>query len=75
MILKLYFQYPNRNGGTSREFVCSFDDKEEAVMLAVRDLHKRCPEFKSYYQRFWEQDGEMWIDFGSWSEFYIVVED
>ena len=75
MNLKLYFQYPNRSGGVNRELVCSFEDKNQSVALALQDLKRRCPEYKSYYQRTWEEDGKTWIDFGSWSEFYIVVED
>lgn len=74
MILKLYFQRPTHDG-VVREFVCSFTDKEKAITYALQDLHNRCPEFKSYYQRTWEEDGELWIDFGSWSEFYVVTID
>lgn len=27
--------------------------------------------YKSYYTRSWEENGEMWFDVGSWSEFFI----
>lgn len=30
--------------------------------------------FKSYYTRVWRKDDEVWLDVGSWSEFFVVVD-
>lgn len=53
------------------------DVKEEnAVELAIDDLGRRYPEMKSYYQRCWWDDfHRMWIDYGSYVEFYILQEE
>lgn len=29
--------------------------------------------FKSYYKRFWEENGRIKVDVGSWSEFMYIV--
>ena len=29
--------------------------------------------YKSYYTRTWETNGELWMDVGSWSEFFVLV--
>lgn len=29
--------------------------------------------YKSYYTRMWEHENELWMDFGSWSEFAVLV--
>lgn len=39
------------------------------VMNKFLDNHN----FKSYYTRMWEKDNELWMDVGSWSEFFVLV--
>lgn len=39
------------------------------VMKQFLDDHN----FKSYYTRVWERENELWMDCGSWSEFFILV--
>lgn len=39
------------------------------VMKQFLDDHK----YKSYYTRIWEEDNELWIDCGSWSEFFVLT--
>lgn len=29
--------------------------------------------YKSYYTRMWQRENELWMDFGSWSEFTVLV--
>lgn len=29
--------------------------------------------YKSYYTRTWEKGNELWMDVGSWSEFFVLV--
>lgn len=49
---------------------------ENAVELAIGDLGRRYPDFKTYYQRvWWDEFHRMWIDYGSHTEFYILQEE
>lgn len=67
--MELYF----RNGDHELEFISEIDNMEESWKIVNADLKKRYPGFVSYYQRFWiNPDGDMWIDYGSHSEFYIL---
>ena len=66
--MKLYFQHWDG----SMEYIRDIDN-EAYVGAALDDLHKRNPKYQSYYQRTWKNDeGCVWIDVGSHSEFYIV---
>lgn len=62
-----YFQ---RSSG-ERVLLAENVDKEAAfsVMNKFLDDHN----YKSYYVRSWEKDGELWMDVGSWSEFGVLV--
>lgn len=53
------------------QFVCTCD--ESKVMFEIEsDIKKRSRNFKHYYIRSWTDDnGVMWHDVGSWSEFYL----
>ena len=49
---------------------------DSIVSAALGDLKDRNPKYKSYYQRTWTDDnGWLWVDVGSWSEFYIGIPD
>lgn len=49
---------------------------DSIVSTALGDLKDRNPKYKSYYQRTWTDDnGWLWVDVGSWSEFYIGIPD
>lgn len=39
------------------------------VMKQFMDDHN----FKSYYTRVWEENGELWMDVGSHTEFFILA--
>ena len=50
-------------------------ENDEILDLALKDLAERKPEFNSLYQRCWWDDHQrFWIDFGSYTEFYICHE-
>jgi len=69
---KLYFV--NFNG--EYEFVCDIAEGDLFISKALDDLYKRYPKFQSYYQRYHEDDeGSIWIDYGSHSQFYVLKTD
>lgn len=69
--MKLYFQHSDG----SESFVCETEDGRY-VSDALKDLYKRNPRYQSYYQRTWTDDnGWIWIDVGSYTEFWIVKKD
>lgn len=69
--LKLYFQHSDG----SVDYVCDVENGLY-VSAALKDLYERNPKYQSYYQRTWKDDnGWIWIDVGSWSEFYIIKEE
>ena len=68
-IRKLYFQHSNGK----EEYICDIQDDDLYVSIALEDLYRRNPKYQSYYQRKWkDNDGSIWIDVGSHTEFYIV---
>lgn len=70
---KLYFQHSDE----SMEYICTIDDNDPMfVSVALEDLHKRAPHFRSYYQRVWTDDNDWtWIDVGDHSCFYVLKND
>ena len=58
------------------EPVCDIADDDDSLIVvskALEDLRRRYPKFKSYYQRYWEDDeGSIWIDYGSHCQFYVL---
>lgn len=67
--MKLYFQQSDGH----RRFlkICTTETE------AVKEIHKFCEErnFKIYYTRVWKADnGEVWRDVGSHSEFFIITD-
>ena len=68
--MKLYFQHSDG----SESIVCETEEGRY-VSDALEDLHKRNPNYKTYYQRtYMDGNGWVWIDVGSHTEFYIVKE-
>lgn len=50
--------------------------EEDAIPKMLIDLYNRYPNFKNYYQRvWWDEFHRMWIDYGSYTEFYILQEE
>lgn len=60
--------------GELQPVVKDMEDNTEAILMAVyKDLYKRRPEIISYYQRVcFLEGGDLLIDFGSHTEFYIA---
>lgn len=69
--MKLYFS----NNKDEKELVSpNVMTTEEGLRLAVEDLKTRRPGFISYYQRYWLDDNDdIWIDYGSHTEFYVLT--
>lgn len=55
--------------GTHFQMIMS-DINEKEMHLAIR-AHCSDTERPSHYIRYWEEDGVRWIDYGSWSAFFI----
>lgn len=51
-------------------FLCNVCDNKQAFLRINDFLEKH--NFKSYYVRTWEENGELWIDVGSHTEFFIL---
>lgn len=50
--------------------------EEDAIPKMLIDLYNRYPNFKNYYQRvWWDEFHRMWIDYGSYTEFYLLQEE
>ena len=67
---KLYFRNSYGN-----EELCGIGNINEknVVRIVLNELANRNPSYVSHYQRTWRNDaGELWIDVGSWDEFYIL---
>lgn len=71
--MKLYFS----NNKDEKELVSpNVMTTEEGLKLAVEDLKTRRPGFISYYQRYWLDDNDdIWIDYGSHTEFYVLTRE
>ena len=67
---KLYFV--DKKG--KREFIKDLPtDGVEMIDIIDEDLKNRRPKFMSYYKRMWfDDDNDLWVDFGSHTEFYVV---
>ncbi|MBO5969966.1 MAG: hypothetical protein J6S14_15870 [Clostridia bacterium] len=46
------------------------DVTEDEMRMAIR-AHLANTERPSHYLRYWEEDGVRWLDYGSWSAFFI----
>lgn len=68
--MDLYFRHSNDD----MEPVALDIPRERLVSTALADLERRNPDFVSCYQRVTEvNNGEIWIDVGSYTEFYVAV--
>ena len=63
------FYFERSNG--ERILLAENVDRKAAnvVMKQFLDDHN----FKSYYIRTWEENNELWMDCGSWSEFFVLT--
>ena len=50
--------------------LCTAKTKDEANNAIGKFLDEN--NYKYYYKRIFEDDGRIWIDFGSWSEFFVI---
>ena len=64
--MKLYFL--NRKG---KEFLVSECKTVQEVFSRIKDQSIKSG-LKSMYIRFWEENGRIRIDYGSWAEFFFV---
>ena len=76
--MKLYF----RDNKDELEFITEIYDYRGVISsvelneIITADLENRKPGFASYYNRFWLDDNDdMWIDFGSHTEFYVLKKE
>lgn len=69
-IYKVYFTNPSRR--TSREIGKgrTLNQARKAIFRFL-DNHN----YKSYYQRMWEDENGIWIDVGSWTEFFYIKKE
>lgn len=63
-------------------FLNRFGERKEigrvsSMKQANRTIYQFLKEhdYHSYYSRFWEENGETWIDVGSHSEFFIITKE
>ena len=63
----LYFQRSNGNYLLIQEQV----DEDEALNIISNFLEKH--NYKSYYTRYWHEEGKTIYDVGSWSEFFVLA--
>ena len=69
-IYKVYFTNPSRR--TSRE-IGKGRTLHQAHKIIFRFLDNH--NYKSPYQRMWEDGDGIWVDVGSWSEFFCIKEE
>lgn len=69
-IYKIYFTNPSRQ--TSREIGKGRTlNQAHKIIFRFLDNHN----YKSPYQRMWEDEDGIWVDVGSWSEFFCIKEE
>ncbi len=64
--MKLYF----KNSEGKERLLCTAKTKDEVNNAISKFLDDN--NYKCHYQRIWGHDGRIWIDFGSWSEFFVI---
>ena len=67
--MRVYFQTSNK----MRRLIGQPHNRAEAYRIITQfvDDHN----YRSYYFREWKENDEIWIDAGSWSEFFILIEE
>ena len=69
-IYKVYFTIPSKR--VSREIGKGRTLKQaHKIILKFLDNHN----YYSLYQRMWEDESGIWVDIGSWSEFFNIKEE
>ena len=56
--------------GRFMKLLATFNSKEEAKKFIYKEIHRIHPE--KGYIRTWEENGNKWFDYGSWSEFFTI---
>ena len=70
--MTLYF----RNNEDELEPIGEVNPGENIGEIIRADLRTRRPDFTSYYMRMWNDDNDdIWIDYGSHTEFYMVKKE
>lgn len=65
----LYFMHSNGTQSLVKPNV----SHDYLIFEVMKDLKNRNPDFKSHYQRTWDDDkGWTWVDVGSHTEFYLL---
>ena len=70
--MHLYFKNSRGEYVPVAHDVNSIDD---AMPLISADVRKRNPRFEIFYYRIQHIDNGYWVDVGSWSEFYYLLND
>lgn len=71
MEMPLKYLYLNSHGKFTERIGKGTDNI--LVKLMLNDHDHRFPGEKIYYTRHWvDEDGLEWVDFGSWSTFYVI---
>lgn len=61
-----------RNSRGQEREIGTAQDQQEANKIINKFLDDH--NFTSYYTRGWEENGRIWLDVGSWTEFFILEE-
>ena len=67
-MVKIYTQAGNR-----REFLATAESLAEAKIFIVEDLERNKQD--THYFRYVERNKEIWVDYGSWYSFFVLVEE
>lgn len=70
-MLKLYFN----NANDENKFVADLEKFSDFFDTIEKDIHKRNPRYNIPYYRTWIENGDMMVDVGSHTEFYILKSD
>lgn len=71
-MLQLFFQHSDG----SFDCLGNVETVESGFSEAMKDLKDRAPNFKSYYQRIWQDcNGWWWMDVGDHCCFYMIKGD
>lgn len=68
-MMRIYRVFFRNSDGVMREIGRgrTIKEAEKPILKFLKDRN-----YKSYYWRTWEEDGYIWVDVGSWSEFFLM---
>lgn len=72
--VEIYFKRSNGERRFIKEIECEVDEIIDESFAIIKDyIEENFPHFKIYYTRCWtNDDGEIWFDVSSHSEFFIA---